>query len=139
MSQLKNASWTRKVLGGFLIAVLATLHSGFLITNSSVSWVVFFAVLALVSYKSHGIKDTKGVKVFQFKTASILSFLLPVSSIVYMLVFTGKSVSSATSEAEQAGAAIGSVLGGGVLTFFTFIFGLSLGIVFYLLYKKSEK
>lgn len=129
---------TRKILGSLLIAVLGLLHLNFIVNIPTVTWIGFFLILALAIWKS-GKEETKiDLKHFQYKTASILSFLLPLSAIIFSMVFAGKSVMDAGSEAEQAGAAIGSAIGGFAIVAVAFVFGLMLGIVFHLMSKTKK-
>jgi hypothetical protein len=62
---------------------------------------------------------------------AVESFLTPLAAIFYTSSYSAKEAESA---AEQAGAAIG----GGIVTVFAFILGLSIGIVFYLLSRRLE-
>lgn len=95
-------------------------------------------MLALVIYYSNKKSIKEEVVHLQYKTLSILSFLLPISAIIYTFVFTGSVVSQQTTEASKAGAAIGGAIGGGIIIFLTFIAGLVLGIVFHLMAKKKR-
>ena len=122
-----------------LTAIIAAFHFNFFIRNGSVVLVGFVLVLVYMIWKSGKVKVVHEVKHFQYKTLSILSFLLPVSAIIYTLIFTGTAVSNSGNEYEQAGSAIGGLIGGGIVTFFAFVVGLSLGITFHILSKKSSK
>jgi hypothetical protein len=135
-TEKRKASLFRVILGSLLIAILALVHSNFLLQGNGLG-ITFLIVLIATFYFSKKQKNKEDVKHLQYQTASILSFLLPVSAMIYTFVFAGKAIQGAESEAEEAGAAIGSFLGGGVLIFFLFLIGLSLGIVFYILSRKK--
>lgn len=138
MTTTHKSSWARKIIGSLFIAILASFHANLLFQNSNATLIGFFLVLALSIYYSNKKGDKEEVVHLQYKTLSILSFLLPVSAIIFTLVFTGSAVGEETSEAAKAGAAIGSAIGGGIIIVITFIAGLSLGIVFHLLARKKR-
>lgn len=127
----------RIVLGSFLCAFLAYFHFNFLLQGNGAGWLML-VVFGLCFWKSKTLKVRDAVKHFQFKTASILSFLLPVSAMIYSFVFTGMAVEGAGSEAEQVGSAIGGLIGGGIVIGLSFVVGLSLGITFYILSRKKK-
>lgn len=133
-----KASWIRIILGSLIVSILALFHFNFLF-QGQYSGVGFLIALALTIYLSKRKGTKEVVKHFQYKTASILSFLLPVSALIYSSVFTGTAVNSATSEAEQAGAAIGGAIGGGIVIVLSFIIGISLGIVFHLMSRTKKE
>jgi hypothetical protein len=60
----------------------------------------------------------------------LLSFALPLAGLLFSGIIGGQSIASAKSGAEQAGAAIGTVMAGGLLTFVSGVFGFFLGIIF---------
>jgi len=132
-----KTSWIRIMLGSLLVAILASIHFNFLSQGQYVG-TGFLIVLALTIFLSKKKESKEIVKHFQYKTASILSFLLPISAIIYSFVFTGLAVQGEASDAAQAGAAIGGAIGGGIVIFLSFIVGLSLGIVFYLMGKTKK-
>lgn len=138
MTTAHKASWARKIIVSLFIAILASFHANLIFQNSNVILIGFFLVLALSIYYSNKENEKEEVVHFQYKTLSILSFLLPVSAIIYTLVFAGSAVGEETSEAAKAGVAIGSAIGGGIIIVITFIAGISLGIVFYLLSRKKR-
>jgi hypothetical protein len=131
-----NASTSRLVLGSILIWVLGYFHLALISQGHYAGWLSLI-VLGLAFWRAKSKGSQEAVKHFQYKTASILSFLLPVSALLYGFVFTGVAVSTAGSEAEQVGSAIGGMIGSGILIFFAFIIGISLGITFLVLGKKS--
>ncbi len=132
-----DASMMRIILGSFLSAFLAYFHFNFLLQGNGAGWLILL-VFGLCLWKSKALKTKDAVKHFHFKTASILSFLLPVSAMVYSFVLTGMAVEGAGSEAEQVGSAIGGLIGGGIMVGLSFVIGLSLGITFYILSRKKK-
>ena len=127
----------RKIFLSLLTAILAIFHINFLIQNTTAIWIGFLLVSGVMIYKSYKLEIKEAVKHFQYKTLSILSFLLPVSAALYAFVFTSKAVTSSSNEFEQAGSALGGMIGGGILIFFTFLIGMSLGITFFLMSRKK--
>lgn len=138
MDTPKKASWARKIIGSLMIAILACFHASLIFQNGNAVLIGFFLVLSLSIYYSNKESVKEKVIHMQYKTLSILSFLLPVSAIIYTFVFAGSAVGEQTSEAAKAGAAIGSAVGGGIVIVLAFIIGLVLGIVFHLMSKKNK-
>lgn len=139
MDKTQNKPWGRIILGSLVVSLLAAFHINLLFQGNGFG-IGFIVSLILMIFLSQRKVKKEEIKEFQWKTASILSFLLPVTAIVYSFVFTGMAVSEAGSNTyTQAGTAIGGFIGGGVVTVMAFILGISLGIVFYILSKKSKK
>lgn len=132
-----KVSWPRIILGSLLVTVLALFHFNLLLQGQYLG-IGFIVLLAGSIYLSRRKTTKEELKHFQYKTASILSFLLPVSAMIYSFVFAGMAVQSETSEAAQAGAAIGSAIGGSIVIVLSFIIGLSLGIVFHLMSRPKK-
>ena len=130
--------WIRILSGSLLVALIAMFHINFL-TLGNGTWWGFLVSLIFMIYLSWKKVQKESIKHFQCKTASILSFLLPISAIIYSIAFTETMVAKTNSGAAQTGTAIGGFIGGGIVTVFAFIIGISLGIVFHLLSKKSHK
>lgn len=136
-STTQNASTLRLILGSLLLGVLAYFHFNFLLQGKASGWLMLVVIVGVFWISKQ--KEKKAlVQKFQYKTASILSFLLPVSAFIYSVVFTDGAVRDAGSEAEQAGTAIGSVIGGGIVVGISFIVGLSLGITLYIMSRKGK-
>lgn len=138
MTEMKKASWLRKIIGSLLVAIFAMIHLNFIVQNSTAVSLGFVAVLVFMIYKSNIVSLKPKVQHLQYKTLSILSFLLPISAIIYTFIFTSKALQETTSEAEAAGTAIGSAIGGTLVIGLTFVLGLSFGIVFYLMGRKKS-
>jgi hypothetical protein len=60
----------------------------------------------------------------------LLCFAMPLAGLLFAGIVGGQSISTATSGAQQAGAAIGTVMAGGLITFVTGVFGFFLGVIF---------
>lgn len=120
-------------LGSALVATLGAINASLVFqVGALIPWLIIFAWVFWSVY----FRKIEDGRRRVFKWASILSFFLPVSALLYAFVFAGNVISQTSSEAEQAGAAIGSVVGGGLVVGVAVVFGFSLGIVFYLLGRK---
>lgn len=137
MKNSNNLPWFRIIFGSLLVSIIASFHFNFLFQGNGLFY-GFLAVFALLIYLSYKKNNKEEIRQFQNKTASILCFLLPVSAIIFSFVFTGNAVIQNQDPAFQAGSAVGGFIGGSIVTFFSFIVGLSLGIVFYLLSKPKH-
>lgn len=75
-----------------------------------------------------------------FRVSEIGAFLLPISALVMTFVIGGKAVGELNGqEAAQAGAAIGTAIGGMFAVGIAFVFGLFGGIILHLLANRFEK
>lgn len=135
--QAQKASKARVILGSLLVAILGYFHFSFLFQGNGAG-IAMLLLLALMIYLSFKKERKEMVKHFQYKTASILSFLLPVSAIIFSFIFGGTQITQAEQGVGQAGAALGSVIGGSLIIGLSFVFGLSLGIAFYLMSNKQR-
>lgn len=138
MEKTQKLPWFGLILRALLIAAIGAMHVNLLFLGNGIGY-GFFIILALIIYLSYRKKQSEIIRRFQYKTASILSFLLPISAIIYAFTFTGRATVQASGEAAKAGTAIGGFIGGGIVIFIMFIISLSLGIVFHLLSKKVIK
>lgn len=66
-------------------------------------------------------------------------FLFPLSAIILSFAFSAKSVTGADSGAAQAGAAIGSAIGGVFVVGLAFVLGITGGIIMHVVAGKYEK
>lgn len=60
----------------------------------------------------------------------LLCFAMPLAGILFSAIFGAQSIGAAGTGAEKAGAAIGTAMAGGMLTFVSGIFGFFLGMIF---------
>lgn len=92
---------------------------------------VFFVGIPIFAYLFYQRQSIKSMGSGMLFWLAIEAFLMPLAAIVYTFAF---SAAETSSEAEQAGAAIG----GGLLTVIAFVIGIPVGLVFYLLSRKLE-
>ena len=94
---------------------------------------IFNILLVLNASKNRALSET-------FRVSEIGAFLLPISALVMTFVIGGKAVGELNGqEAAQAGAAIGTAIGGMFAVGIAFVFGLFGGIIFHLLANRFEK
>ena len=77
-----------------------------------------------------------------FRLTEIAFFFLPLSAIVLSFVSGSQAVSSSADEFSQAGAAIGTAIGGAFVVILAFIVGISGGVIMHLVagrYAKKAK
>lgn len=92
---------------------------------------VFLVVLPIFGYLLYRRASTKAMASGMFFWLAVESFLSPLAALFYTSSYTAAETETA---AEQAGAAIG----GGVVIVMTFIIGLSIGLVFYIISSRLE-
>ena len=126
------------ILGGFIISMIGSALVGLSVgagveggETASIAFYVFYVVSFVVSLRSNSSKQAwKRLLI----TASILSFLLPVSS----MLFTGIFIAEETSGGAEAA---GGLIGGALVTGITGVFGFFMGVIFLIigLLIKDEK
>lgn len=126
------------ILGGFIISMIGSALVGLSVgggdeggETASIAFYVFYAVSFVVSLRSNSSKQAwKRLLI----TAAILSFLLPVSS----MLFTGIFIAEETSGRAEAA---GGLVGGALVTGITGVFGFFMGVIFLIigLLIKDEK
>ena len=126
------------IVGGFIISMVGSMLVGLSVGAgseggeiASIAFFVFYIVSFVVSLRS---KSSKQAWKRLLITASILSFLLPISS----MLFTGMFIAEETSGAAEAA---GGLIGGALVTGITGIFGFFMGGIFLIigLLIKDEK
>jgi len=65
-----------------------------------------------------------------FLICGLLCFALPIASIVYSGILGAQSITSSANDAQRAGAALGTVIGGGLLATVSGVLGFFLGLIF---------
>lgn len=118
------------IVGGLIISIVGSMLVGLSVGAGEVggeiafyAFFVFYIASFIISLRSNSSKQAwKRL----FITASILSFLLPVSS----MIFTGIFIAEETSGTAEAA---GGLIGGALVTGITGVFGFFMGIVFLLI------
>lgn len=126
------------IVGGFIISIVGSMLVGLSVgagseggvVASNAFWVLYI-VSFVVSLRSNSSKQAWRRLLI---TSSILSFLLPISS----MLFTGMFIAEETSGAAEAA---GGLIGGALVTGITGIFGFFMGVIFLIigLLIKDEK
>tara|TARA_B100001093_G_C26778103_1_gene993316 strand:- start:239 stop:664 length:426 start_codon:yes stop_codon:yes gene_type:complete len=118
------------IVGGFFISSIGSMLVGLSVGAGDeggeiafYAFFVFYIASFVVSLRS--ISSKQAWKRL-FITASILSFLLPVSSMIYTGIFIAEETSG-TAEAA------GGLIGGALVTGITGVFGFFMGVVFLLI------
>ena len=141
-SQLMENFYKKHVVLKFLLALLPaavfTQNYGWMTANSYIGW-AFLLIWALMIWSVAQFTEKNQVLERLFRQTEIGFFLLPVSAIVLTFVLGAQSVSSTTSSAGQAGAAIGTAIGGTFAVILSFIFGLTGGVIMHLVAGKYDK
>lgn len=126
-----------KILLALLPAVVFNINYG-MMSGGGAGW-AFFIIWALVVWSVWEFTEKNHIMERFFRLTEIGFFLLPLSAIILSFVLGAKAVGSTTDNAAQAGAAIGTAIGGTFITVLCFIFGVILGVIFHLITSKYEK
>ncbi|MFA5954237.1 MAG: hypothetical protein WC817_01725 [Patescibacteria group bacterium] len=132
--QSKNRFLPTKILATLLPAAVFTQNWAWMSGNRAMGlgFIIFWALLIL-----HVWSDTNKNKVLKdlFRATEIGFFLLPISALAIMF-HVGAAAVRNTSGAAQAGAAIGTAIGGTLAVGLGFVVGLSGGIIMHLLASR---
>ena len=127
-----------KLILALLPAAVFTQNYGWMTANAYIGW-AFLLIWALMIWSVAQFTEKNQVLERLFRQTEIGFFLLPVSAIVLTFVLGAQAVSSTTSSAGQAGAAIGTAIGGTFAVILSFIFGLTGGVIMHLVAGKYDK
>ena len=127
-----------KILLALLPALIFTQNYAWMTLNSKLGW-AFLIIWALMIWSVWQFTEKNYILERFFRLTEISFFLLPLSAIVFSFVLGSKAVSSTTSEAGQAGAAIGMAIGGTFVVIISFIIGIIGGIIMHLVASKYDK
>lgn len=131
-----------KIFLALLPAAVFTQNYAWMTSNKMVG-VAFLILWALMVWSVWQLTEKYHIMERFFRQTEIAFFLLPISSIILMIVFGTKAVSGTTDQFEQAGAAIGTAIGGTFAVGLAFVIGLLGGIIMHLITgsfdKKAEK
>ena len=125
-----------------LLALLPTLifwQNYAWMTLNSYLGIAFLIIWALMIWNVYHLTGKNHIIERLFRLTEISFFLLPLSAIVFSFVLGSKAVSSTTNEFEQAGAALGTAIGGTFIVILSFIIGLAGGVIMHLITNKYEK
>lgn len=127
-----------KILLGLLPAAIFTQNYAWMTANTKLG-IGFLIIWAIVVWSVWQLNEKNHIMERLFRLTEIAFFLLPVSAIILSFVLGSKAVGSTTNEFEQAGAAIGTAIGGTFIVVLAFIFGVIGGIIFHLITSKYDK
>lgn len=108
-------------------------------TASESAGMAFLLIWILIIWSASQFTEKNHILERLFRLTEIAFFLLPISSIIFVFVFGAQSIASTSNEFEQAGAAIGTAIGGTFVIGLAFVFGLLGGIIFHLVTSQYEK
>jgi len=101
--------------------------------------IAFLIIWALMIWSAYQFTEKNHIIERFFRLTEISFFLLPLSAIVFSFVLGSKAVSFTTNGFEQAGAALGTAIGGTFVVVLSFIIGLAGGVIMHLVTNKYEK
>ena len=127
-----------KILLALLPAVIFTQNYAWMTLNNKLG-ITFLVILGLMIWNVWQLTERNSIFERFFRLTEISFFLLPLSAIVFTFVLGSKAVSSTTNGAEQAGATIGTAVGGAFVVVIAFIIGVIGGVIMHLIASKYEK
>lgn len=127
-----------KILLALLPALIFTQNYALMTLNSYLG-IAFLIIWALMIWSVYQFTEKNHIIERFFRLTEISLFLLPLSAIIFSFVFGSRAVSSATNGVEQAGAALGTAIGGTFVVVLFFIIGLVGGVIMHLIANKYEK
>lgn len=137
-----NPAILRKIFLALLPAAVFTQNYAWMTANTYVG-IAFLFIWLLMIWSAWQLTEKNHVTERLLRLTEIAFFLLPVSSIVFMFVMGARAVGGAGNDMEQAGAAIGTAIGGAFIVGLAFVIGVIGGIIIHLITgnydKKAEK
>lgn len=127
-----------KILATLLPTLILWQNYGWMTMNKGLLY-AFFVIWAFLIWRVLKLEDKNHILYKVFRFSEIGAFLLPISALILTFGFGAKAVSSTSDEFAQAGAAIGTAVGGFFVVFIAFIFGLFGGIILHLIANRYEK
>jgi len=127
-----------KILLALLPALIFWQNYAWMTLNSYLG-IAFLIIWALMIWSVYQFTEKNHIIERFFRLTEISFFLLPLSAIVFSFVLGSKAVSSTTNGFEQAGAALGTAIGGTFVVVLSFIIGLAGGVIMHLITNKYEK
>ncbi len=128
----------RKVLLALLPALVFTQNYG-LMTGNKALGLGFLAIWLVMIWSAWQFTEKNHISERLLRLTELGFFLLPISAVVYTFVLGARVVSNAGSNAEQAGAAIGTAIGGTFVVGLMFVIGLIGGIIMHLITSSYDK
>jgi len=127
-----------KILLALLPALIFWQNYAWMTLNSYLG-IAFLIIWALMIWSVYQFTEKNHIIERFFRLTEISFFLLPLLAIVFSFVLGSKAVSSTTNGFEQAGAALGTAIGGTFVVVLSFIIGLAGGVIMHLITNKYEK
>jgi len=101
--------------------------------------IAFLIIWALMIWNVYQFTEKNHIIERLFRLTEISFFMLPLSAIVLSFIIGSKAVSSATDKFEQAGAVLGTAIGGSFAVILLFIIGFIGGIIMHLITNQYAK
>lgn len=128
----------RKVLLALLPALVFTQNYGLMTGNKALGF-GFLAIWLVMIWSAWQFTEKNHISERLLRLTELAFFLLPISAVVYTFVLGARVVGHAGSNAEQAGAAIGTAIGGTFVVGLMFVIGLIGGIIMHLITSSYDK
>lgn len=138
MEQKSKKHLILKILLALLPAILLYFNYALMSSNSMLG-LAFLIIWAVMIWSVWQLEEKNSILERFFRLTEIGFFLLPLSSLILTFVFGAQVTSQAGDSFEQAGAAIGTAIGGTFIIIISFIVGITGGIVMHLITNKYEK
>jgi len=138
MEPAKKRYSVLKVLLGLLPALILTQNYAWMTSNRSMG-VGFLIIYALVIWSAWFFTEKNHILERHFRLTEVALFLLPISSVILSFSIGASAISSTTDEFAQAGAAIGSAVGGFIVIAVSFVVGITGGVIMHLIANNYGK
>lgn len=136
---MKHPAILRKIFLAILPAAIFTVnYAAWRIANEYIGIVFLFIWLSMTCSVWQFTKKNH-VTARLLRETEIAFFLLPISSIVFTFVMGAKVIGEKQGELQQAGAAIGTAVGGVFIVGLAFVIGLFGGIIMHVLTGRYGK
>lgn len=127
-----------KIALAFLPALVFTQNYAWMTLNSY-NMIALLIIWSLMIWSVYQFTEKNHILERTFRLMEVAFFLFPLSAIIGSFMFGAKAVTGADNGAAQAGAAIGSAIGGVFMVGLAFVLGITGGIIMRVIAGKYEK
>lgn len=127
-----------KVLVALLPTLIFVQDYAWMTANSMIG-IAFVVLLLVVIWAAWSFKDKNAILERYFRLTEVGFFLMPISALILTFALGSQVIGSSADGAAQAGAAIGTAIGGMFVIVLSFVIGIPAGIIMHLVAGNYAK
>jgi len=138
MKKHKNEHLLLKILLALLPTLIFVQNYAWMTANKAVG-IVFIILWAFIIFTAWSFTERNHIFERYFRLTEVGLFLMPLSGLIMTFVLGSQAMGSTTDELSQAGAAIGTAIGGTFIVGIAFVVGIPVGIIMHLVANNYSK